>query len=87
MRAVRRRGSFVKDSSSASAPTPRAQPVSSSSHFLAAPLSSSHARREPALRPIDEAVFDIAPLLEWADRDESEGAEPPPEPEDDTGKP
>mgnify|MGYP007100403497 CR=1 FL=1 len=58
MRAVRRRGSFVKDSSSASAPTPRAQPVSSSSHFLAAPRSSSHARREPALRPIDEAVFD-----------------------------
>ncbi|GAA5916942.1 hypothetical protein JCM8208_001652 [Rhodotorula glutinis] len=58
MRAVRRRGSFVKDPSSSSAPTPRAQPVSSSSHFLAVPLSSSHARREPALRPIDEAIFD-----------------------------
>ncbi|GAA5852943.1 hypothetical protein JCM9279_000087 [Rhodotorula babjevae] len=58
LRAVRRRGSFVKDTSSASAPPPRAQPVSSSSHFLAAPLSSSHARREPTLRPIDEAVFD-----------------------------
>ncbi|HTL42110.1 MAG TPA: non-homologous end-joining DNA ligase [Pseudolysinimonas sp.] len=29
---------------------------------------------------IDEAVFDIAPLREWADRDEAEGAEVPPEP-------
>ena len=35
---------------------------------------------------IDDAVFDIAPLLEWAERDEAEGAEAPPEP-DDTGKP
>ncbi|MEQ1737681.1 MAG: non-homologous end-joining DNA ligase [Rhodoglobus sp.] len=31
---------------------------------------------------IDKAVFDIAPLLEWAARDEAEGAEVPPEPED-----
>ena len=31
---------------------------------------------------IDDAVFDIAPLLAWADRDERAGAEPPPEPED-----
>jgi len=31
---------------------------------------------------IDTAVFDIAPLLEWAERDEAEGAEVPPEPED-----
>ena len=30
---------------------------------------------------IDEAIFDIRPLIEWADRDEREGAEPPPEPE------
>jgi DNA primase len=30
---------------------------------------------------IDEAVFDIRPLIEWADRDEREGAKPPPEPE------
>ncbi|QDP98003.1 ATP-dependent DNA ligase [Microlunatus elymi] len=29
---------------------------------------------------IDEAVFEIDPLLEWADRDEREGAETPPEP-------
>ncbi len=35
---------------------------------------------------IDDHVFDIAPLLEWAARDESEGAEEPPEPED-TGRP
>jgi DNA ligase D len=32
---------------------------------------------------IDEAVFDLAPLLEWADRDEREGAEPPVDPEED----
>ena len=30
---------------------------------------------------IDDAVFDIAPLLEWAERDEEAGAEPPVEPE------
>jgi DNA ligase D len=36
---------------------------------------------------IDDAVFDIAPLLEWAERDEAAGAQAPPEPEDDTGKP
>jgi DNA primase len=26
---------------------------------------------------IDENVYDIRPLLEWAERDEAEGAEPP----------
>ena len=31
---------------------------------------------------IDEAVFDIAPLLEWAERDEAEGAAVPEEPEE-----
>jgi DNA primase len=31
---------------------------------------------------IDQAVFDFAPLLEWADRDEHEGASPPVDPED-----
>ena len=31
---------------------------------------------------IDDAVFDLAPLLEWAERDEREGHEVPPEPED-----
>lgn len=34
---------------------------------------------------IDEAVFDIRPLLEWAARDEAEGAEAPPEPEEQDG--
>lgn len=31
---------------------------------------------------IDDAVFDLTPLLEWADRDEREGAEVPPEPDE-----
>ncbi|PJJ73430.1 DNA ligase D [Diaminobutyricimonas aerilata] len=31
---------------------------------------------------IDDAVFDLAPLLEWADRDEREGAAPPADPDD-----
>jgi len=31
---------------------------------------------------IDDAVFDIAPLLEWAERDEEQGAEPPVDPEE-----
>lgn len=30
---------------------------------------------------IDDAVFDIAPLLAWADRDDAEGAQVPPEPD------
>ena len=31
---------------------------------------------------IDDAVFDLAPLLEWAERDEAEGAPAPPDPDD-----
>ena len=31
---------------------------------------------------IDDHPFDIAPLLEWADRDDANGAEPAPDPED-----
>ena len=31
---------------------------------------------------IDDAVFDIAPLLEWAARDEAEGAQQPPDPDE-----
>ena len=31
---------------------------------------------------IDNEVFDIAPLLEWAERDEAAGAEPPADPDD-----
>src|SRR4029078_2051064 len=30
---------------------------------------------------IDDEVFDIAPLLEWADRDERDGAETPDDPD------
>jgi DNA primase len=30
---------------------------------------------------IDDAVFDLRPLLDWAERDEREGAEQPPEPD------
>ena len=33
---------------------------------------------------IDDHVWDIAPLLEWADRDEAEGNETPDEPEEDS---
>ncbi|GAA1932096.1 non-homologous end-joining DNA ligase [Nocardioides lentus] len=40
-----------------------------------AELGDLHAR-------IDEHPFDLAPLLEWADRDERDGAAAPPEPED-----
>ncbi|GAA6047802.1 hypothetical protein JCM3770_004650 [Rhodotorula araucariae] len=60
MRAVRRKGSFSKDSTPATT-LPRAAPVSSTSAFggmMAAPLSSSYTRKESNLRPIDEAVFD-----------------------------
>jgi DNA ligase D len=31
---------------------------------------------------IDDAVFDLTPLLDWAERDEAEGAEPPVEPDE-----
>ena len=31
---------------------------------------------------IDDHPFDIAPLLEWAARDETDGAEVPPEPDE-----
>jgi DNA ligase D len=31
---------------------------------------------------IDDHVFDLAPLLEWADRDERDGAEPPVDPDE-----
>ena len=35
---------------------------------------------------IDDAVFDFSTLLEWADRDEREGRQAPPEPEDDAAE-
>ncbi len=36
---------------------------------------------------IDDSVFDITPLLEWAERDEHGGAETPPEPDEDSTRP
>ena len=36
---------------------------------------------------IDDTTFDITPLLEWADRDEAEGAPPAPDPDDEAEDP
>jgi DNA primase len=36
---------------------------------------------------IDAHPFDIAPLLEWAERDEADGADPAPEPDEDGDRP
>jgi DNA primase len=36
---------------------------------------------------IDARPFDIAPLLEWAERDEADGADPAPEPDEDGDRP
>ncbi|WP_299443380.1 non-homologous end-joining DNA ligase [uncultured Phycicoccus sp.] len=55
--------------------------------FTIATMPDRYARLGDLHAGIDDAVFDIAPLLEWAERDEAEGAQAPPEPEDDTGKP
>ncbi|HEY8590881.1 MAG TPA: non-homologous end-joining DNA ligase [Naasia sp.] len=51
--------------------------------FTIATVPDRFARLGDLHAGIDEAVFDIAPLLEWADRDEREGHAPPPPPEDD----
>lgn len=51
--------------------------------FTIATVPQRFAQRGDLHAGIDDAVFDIAPLLEWADRDEAEGAELPPDPEDD----
>ena len=50
--------------------------------FTIATVPARYAKLGDLHAGIDDAVFDIAPLLEWADRDERAGAEPPPEPED-----
>jgi DNA primase len=55
--------------------------------FTIATMPARYAELGDLHAGIDDAVFDISPLLEWAERDEAEGAESPPEPEDDTGKP
>ena len=51
--------------------------------FTIATVPARYAKLGDVHAGIDDAVFDIAPLLEWADRDEREGAELPPEPDDD----
>ncbi|MGE3193160.1 MAG: non-homologous end-joining DNA ligase [Microbacteriaceae bacterium] len=51
--------------------------------FTIATVPARYARLGDLHAGIDDAVFDIAPLLEWADRDERDGAELPPEPDDD----
>ena len=49
--------------------------------FTIATMPERFARLGDLHAGIDDAVFDIAPLLEWADRDEREGSETPPEPD------
>jgi DNA ligase D len=49
--------------------------------FTIATMPERFARLGDLHTGIDEAVFDIAPLLEWADRDEREGTQAPPEPD------
>jgi DNA ligase D len=50
--------------------------------FTIATVPARYAKLGDLHAEIDKAVFDIAPLLEWADRDEREGAEPPPGPDE-----
>lgn len=52
------------------------------SDFTVATMPGRYAELGDLHAGIDDAVFDVAPLLEWADRDEREGAEPVPEPEE-----
>jgi DNA ligase D-like protein (predicted polymerase) len=54
----------------------------SPSDFTVATMPNRYAELGDLHARIDDEVFDIAPLLEWADRDEREGAEPVPEPEE-----
>ena len=50
--------------------------------FTIATMPERYARLGDLHAGIDDAVFDIAPLLGWAARDEAEGAEVPPEPDE-----
>ena len=50
--------------------------------FTIATMPDRYAELGDLHHDIDDHVFDIAPLLEWADRDEAEGNVTPPEPED-----
>jgi DNA ligase D len=50
--------------------------------FTIATMPERFAERGDLWAGIDDAPFDITPLLEWADRDEAEGKDTPPEPEE-----
>ena len=50
--------------------------------FTIATVPARYAKLGDLHAGIDDAVFDIAPLLEWAERDEADGAETPPEPDE-----
>ena len=49
--------------------------------FTIASMPGRYAELGDLHASIDDHVFDIAPLLEWADRDEADGAEPPADPD------
>ncbi len=49
--------------------------------FTIATVPARYAELGDLHEGMDEAVFSIDPLLEWADRDERDGAETPPEPD------
>jgi DNA ligase D len=50
--------------------------------FTIATVPARYAEKGDLHAGIDDAVFEIDPLLEWAARDEREGAQDPPEPEE-----
>jgi DNA ligase D len=50
--------------------------------FTIATVPARYAEKGDLHADIDDAVFEIDPLLEWAERDERDGAQDPPEPED-----
>ena len=50
--------------------------------FTIATVPERYATKGDLHAGIDDAVFDLAHLLEWADRDERDGRDVPPEPED-----
>ena len=54
--------------------------------FTIATVPARYAELGDLHADIDDAVFDLAPLLEWADRDEREGQETPPDPDEQTSE-
>src|SRR4029078_13547340 len=49
--------------------------------FTITTMPAGHAERGDLHAGIDDAAFEIDPLIEWADRDERNGADEPPDPE------